>query len=135
LRGAFGFEDALIYLPPPVPDDDAPPVPPLVLLPVPVPSPPPPSEPLVPTPLDVLPDVPPAPLTFPSSRRQRSFSRPVSVAQRELDAPAPVVAEPLVLLPMLPLGLDDVCAIAPTAKRAAAVALTNSFKLMKCSCN
>src|SRR5882762_6174891 len=66
LRGAFGFEDALIYLPPPVPDDDAPPVPPLVLLPVPVPSPPPPSEPLVPTPLDVLPDVPPAPLTFPS---------------------------------------------------------------------
>lgn len=84
------------------------------------------------------------------------------MAQRELDAPAPVVlAEPLGLLPMLlpllppmgplvlpptllpvllplpmlPLGLDDVCAIAPKAKRAAAVALTNSFNLMNCSCN
>src|SRR5438094_5358536 len=181
--------EAPIYLPAPVPDDDAPPVPPVVLEPVPVPRPPPPSEPLElvpapaapdvlpPMPLDVLPDVPPAPLTLPSSRRHRSFSRPVRVAQRELDAPAPVLAEPLGLLPMLlpllppmglpvlppmglpvlpptllpvlpptllpvllplpmlPLGLDDVCAIAPKAKRAAAVALTNSFNLMNCSCN
>src|SRR5438132_1108981 len=74
--------DAPIYLPAPVPDDDAPPVLP-VLLPV-----------LPPTLLPVL-----------------------------------------LPLPMLPLGLDDVCAIAPKAKRAAAVALTNSFNLMNCSCN
>jgi hypothetical protein len=46
--------------------------------------------------------------------------------------PAPPTLLPL---PMLPLGFDDVCAIAPIAKRAAAVAPTNSFKLMKCSCN
>jgi len=182
----------LFYLPPPVPDGDAPPVPPIVLEPVPVPRPPPSEppvplpllvpEPLVPTPLELPLEVPPAPLKLPDSRRQRSLSRPVSVAQRELDAPAPVVAEPAVPLPVLPpmpglleptplpvlpptllfgllptlfgalptlpvplptllplprlpLGLDDVCAQAPIAKRAAAVALANSFKLMKCSCN
>ena len=163
-----------IYLPAPVPDEDALPVPLLVLEPVPVPTPP-PSEPLVPVPVLVpaplVPtptplEVPPAPLTFPCSRRHWSLSRPVSVAQRGFDPLAPVAADPLVLppmpvlllptplpvlvpalpvvppallpvvpLPMLPLGLDDVCAMAPMAKRAAAVALTNSFKLMKCSCN
>src|SRR5690242_9128115 len=79
---------AFCYLPPPVPEDDAPPVPPLVLEPVPVPRPP-PSEPpallpvpvlpvlpapLAPTPLEVPLDVPPAPLILPCSRRQRSLS-------------------------------------------------------------
>jgi hypothetical protein len=149
-----------IYLPAPVPDEDAPPVPLLVLEPVPVLVP----APLVPTPTPL--EVPPAPLTFPCSRRHWSLSRPVSVAQRGFDPLAPVAADPLVLppmpvlllptplpvlvpalpvvpptllpvvpLPMLPLGLDDVCAIAPMAKRAAAVALTNSFKLMKYSCD
>jgi hypothetical protein len=65
---------------------------------------------------------------------------PAPVPEEEAP-PVPPLVPPLVLpptllpLPMLPLGLDDVCAMAPMAKRAAAVALTNSFKLMKCSCN
>ncbi len=42
----------------------------------------------------------------------------------------PVPLPTLLPLPRLPLGLDDVCAQAPIAKRAAAVALANSFKLM-----
>src|SRR5207237_752997 len=132
----------------------------------------------------------PPPLHQIALKRNGPLSRPVRVmeapiylpapgrvAQRELVASAPVLAEPLGLLPMLlpllppmglpvvpptllpalpptllpvlpptllpvllplpmlPLGLDDVCAIAPKAKRAAAVALTNSFNLMNCSCN
>jgi hypothetical protein len=80
------------------------------------------AEPLVPLPIGlpvVLPVLPPMPVLL-------------------LPTPLPVLVPallPVVPLPMLPLGLDEVCANAPRAKRDAAVALTKSFKLMKCSCN
>jgi hypothetical protein len=135
-------------------------------LPVPVdePLPSPPGEvvlepPMLP--LEVPLEVPPAPLVLrPSSRRQRSFSSPVSTSQRVLRAVEPADEGPVVLLPLpivLPLVLPptllpvllpptllpllpvlpllpEVCAAAEIAKSAAAVAVTNSFKVMWCSC-
>jgi hypothetical protein len=96
-------------------------------------------DPMLPVPLEV----PPAALEL-SSFRQRSLSGPVSNWQRALPVLAPVEAEPLVLLsvvvlpptllpvlllPALPLGAG-VWAAADIAKSAAAVAETNSFKVM-----
>src|SRR4051812_30904463 len=123
-RGPFAAAD---YLPPPVPVEAAPPVPPVVPEPVPVPKPPPsepppnvpllepvllppsvpPAEPLAPLPIE--PDVPPAP-PRPSSRRQRSLSRPVSTAQRWLP---PLVPTPLVL-PPIPVVLPVPRPLLPT---------------------
>ncbi|HEX9434897.1 MAG TPA: hypothetical protein VF936_19140 [Burkholderiales bacterium] len=99
-------------------------------------------DPMLPVPVPL--EVPPAAPEL-SSFRQRSLSGPVSNWQRALPVLAPVEAEPLVLLsvvvlpptllpvllllPVLPLGAG-VWAAADIAKSAAAVAETNSFKVM-----
>jgi hypothetical protein len=115
-------------------------VPPVLLPPVLVP---PVLEPMLPVPVPL--DVPPAAPEL-LSFRQRSLSSPLSCAQRALpELAAPVAAEPLVLLsvevlppmllpvllllPTLPLGAG-VWAAADIAKSAAAVAETNSFRVM-----
>jgi hypothetical protein len=123
-----------LELPPVVPEEPAPGV---ALLPLPI-EPLEPAEPL---------EVPPALLEDePSLCRQRSFSRPVSASH--LADPAPLEDEPaapalppledgevvldgeLVLLPLLPLELPEVCANADIAKSAAAVAETMSLRFI-----